>query len=117
MEFQIAEIYAQWGDVPRALDALDRAVVLHDGGLAFTKADALLDPLRREPRFKAVLAGLKFPDQEAAAEAQMPVLRRKFHISVTRLSGACVQLGISTSVAATMNVRAQGMRVMNREMP
>ena len=61
-QYQYAEIFAQWGDVPRALEALDRAVVLRDGGLAFAKVDSLIDPLRREPRFKAVLAGLKFPD-------------------------------------------------------
>jgi len=50
------------GDIPRALSALERAVVLHDGGLTFTKVDPMLDPIRNEPRFKAVLAGLKFPD-------------------------------------------------------
>jgi TolB-like protein/tetratricopeptide (TPR) repeat protein len=62
VEYQYAEIYAQWGDVPRALEALERAVAVRDGGLAFTKTDPMVDPLRREPRFKAVLAGLKFPD-------------------------------------------------------
>jgi TolB-like protein/tetratricopeptide (TPR) repeat protein len=61
-EYQYAQIFSQWGDSPRALEALERAVVLHDGGLAFTKVDPMLDPLRNEPRFKAVLAGLKFPD-------------------------------------------------------
>jgi hypothetical protein len=39
-----------------------QALALRDGGLAFTKTDVLVDPLRHEPRFKAVLAGLKFPD-------------------------------------------------------
>jgi hypothetical protein len=55
-------IFAQWGDVPRALDALERAVALRDGGLGYTKVDPLVDPLRKERRFKTVLAGLKFPD-------------------------------------------------------
>jgi hypothetical protein len=61
-QYQYAEIFAQWGDVPRALEALEHAVTLRDGGLAFTKVDALVDPLRNEPRFKAVLAALKFPE-------------------------------------------------------
>jgi tetratricopeptide (TPR) repeat protein len=61
-QYQYAEIFAQWGDVPRALEALERAVALHDGGLEFTKVDPMVDPLRNEPRFKAVLAGLKFRD-------------------------------------------------------
>jgi hypothetical protein len=60
--YQYVEIFAQWGDVPRALDALDRAVAVRDGGLSFTKVDPMVDPLRNEPRFKTVLAGLKFPD-------------------------------------------------------
>jgi tetratricopeptide (TPR) repeat protein len=60
--YQYGEILAQWGDIPRALSALERAVVLHDGGRTFTKVDPMLDPVRNEPRFKAVLAGLKFPD-------------------------------------------------------
>jgi tetratricopeptide (TPR) repeat protein len=61
-EYQYALIFAQWGDVPRALDALERAVALRDGGLGYTKVDPLVDPLRKERRFKTVLAGLKFPD-------------------------------------------------------
>jgi hypothetical protein len=54
-EYQYVQIFAQWGDTPRALEALERSVVLRDGGLAFTKVDAMLDSLRNEPRFKAVL--------------------------------------------------------------
>jgi TolB-like protein len=61
-EYQYAEIFAQWGDTQHALEALERAVTLRDGGLGFTKEDLLVDPLRNEPRFKAVLAGLKFPE-------------------------------------------------------
>lgn len=61
-QYQYAQIFAQWGDIPRALEALERAVVLHDGGLGYAKVDRLVDSLRNEPRFKAVLAELKFPD-------------------------------------------------------
>jgi tetratricopeptide (TPR) repeat protein len=61
-QYQYAEIFAQWGELPRALEALERAVTLRDGGLGLSKEDPLVDPLRNEPRFKAVLAGLKFPE-------------------------------------------------------
>lgn len=60
--YQDAEIYAQWGDVPHALEALERAAAEVDPGLVTTRVDPLLDPLRGEPRFKAVLARLALPD-------------------------------------------------------
>jgi tetratricopeptide (TPR) repeat protein len=56
LAYQHAEIYAQWGDRLRALDALERAVVLKDDGLLNLKHDPLLDPLRNEPRFKSIEA-------------------------------------------------------------
>jgi TIR domain len=43
-------------------DALEKAVAVPDPGLIGTKTDPLLDPIRNEPRFKAVLARLKFPE-------------------------------------------------------
>jgi tetratricopeptide (TPR) repeat protein len=58
---QYAEIYAQWGNRPRALKSLDTAVQVRDPGLAFLKTDPLLDPLRAEPRFRAIERELKFP--------------------------------------------------------
>jgi TolB-like protein/Flp pilus assembly protein TadD len=58
---QYAEIYAQWGDIPKALGWLDNAVRAHDPGLAFLKTDPLLDPLRTEPRFHAIERELKSP--------------------------------------------------------
>jgi TolB-like protein len=57
--YQDGEIYAQWGDVPHALE---RAVAAVDPGLVTTKVDPLLDPVRGEPRFKAMLAHLALPD-------------------------------------------------------
>jgi eukaryotic-like serine/threonine-protein kinase len=59
--YQYAEIYSQWGDAPRAIAWLEKAVRLRDSGLAALKVDALLDPLRTEPRFKAIERALKFP--------------------------------------------------------
>ncbi len=59
--YQYAEIYAQWGDRAQALEWLDTAVRLRDPGLLYLKADPLMDPLRREPRFQAILRQLNFP--------------------------------------------------------
>jgi TolB-like protein/DNA-binding winged helix-turn-helix (wHTH) protein len=59
--FQYAEIYAQWGDVPKALDWIEKAYELHDPGLIFAKVDELLDPIRQEPRFQQVERKLNFP--------------------------------------------------------
>jgi TolB-like protein len=59
--FQYAEIYAQWGNIPKALECLEAAYRVHDTGLALLKVDPLLDPLRQEPRFKEIERKLKFP--------------------------------------------------------
>ena len=60
--YQFAQIYAQRGDLSRALDWLDTAQRVGDTGLHYMKVDPLVDPLRSEPRFKAMLATVKFPD-------------------------------------------------------
>ncbi|HEY4971779.1 MAG TPA: TIR domain-containing protein [Steroidobacteraceae bacterium] len=62
MAYQYATIYAQWGDRVKALDWLETAWRLRDPGLENLKTDALLDPLRQEPRFQAVMRELKFPN-------------------------------------------------------
>ena len=59
--YQYAEIYAQWGNLPKALESLDTAMRLRDGALEYLKTDPLMDPLRKEPRFEAVMRELKFP--------------------------------------------------------
>jgi TolB-like protein len=59
--YQYVQIYSQLGDKRRALDALDHAWAIRDSGLTSLKVDALVDPLRGEPRFQAVLARLAFP--------------------------------------------------------
>jgi TolB-like protein len=59
--YQNAAVYAQWGNVAKALEWLDTAMKLRDGGLLYLKTDPLMDPLRKEPRFAAVMRELKFP--------------------------------------------------------
>jgi serine/threonine-protein kinase len=60
--YSYATIYAQWGDRTKALELLEKAARVRDAGLSFLKTDPLLDPLRKEPRFQAVLRELKFPN-------------------------------------------------------
>jgi serine/threonine-protein kinase len=55
-------IYAQWGDTARALDWLETAMRVRDPFLVNLKVAEWFDPLRNEPRFKAVETALKFPE-------------------------------------------------------
>jgi TolB-like protein/Tfp pilus assembly protein PilF len=64
--YQYVEINAQWGDHEAALQWLEKALQLGDPGLAYTKADPLLDPLRAEPRFQTVLRDLRIPGDPSA---------------------------------------------------
>jgi TolB-like protein/Flp pilus assembly protein TadD len=59
--YQYATIYAQWGNFPKALEWLETAMRLRDPGLVNLKTDPLVDPLRQEPRFQAMMRELKFP--------------------------------------------------------
>jgi tetratricopeptide (TPR) repeat protein len=59
--YRYAGIYAQWGEVARALDWLDTAMRQRNFALGRVKTDPLLDPLRNEPRFQAIIGQLKFP--------------------------------------------------------
>ena len=58
--YQQVEVLAQWGRTDAALAALDRALALRDSGLVLARNDPLLDPLRKQPRFTAVMARLGF---------------------------------------------------------
>lgn len=59
--YQYATIYAEWGDVPKALDGLEAALQVRDPGVTLMNIDPFLDSLRREPRFLAVERQLKSP--------------------------------------------------------
>jgi TolB-like protein/Flp pilus assembly protein TadD len=60
--YQYATIYEQWGNRAKALEWLETALRLRDPGLEYLKTDPLMDPLRKEPRFQAVMRELKFPN-------------------------------------------------------
>jgi TolB-like protein/tetratricopeptide (TPR) repeat protein len=62
MAYQYAAFYAQRGDKPIALEWLETALRLRDAGLESLKTDSLMDPIRQEPRFQAVMRALKFPE-------------------------------------------------------
>lgn len=57
-----ADVYAQWGNTTKALECLDTAMRLRHPELIQLKTDPLLDPLRKEPRFRAIERALKFPE-------------------------------------------------------
>jgi hypothetical protein len=50
------------GNTAKALEWLARAVRLPDAGVVYVKTDALMDPLRSDPRFQAIERELRFPD-------------------------------------------------------
>jgi hypothetical protein len=58
---EYATIYAQWGNIPKALEWPETATRLRDGGLEFLRTDPLLDPVRNEPCYQAIERELKFP--------------------------------------------------------
>jgi TolB-like protein/Flp pilus assembly protein TadD len=58
--YQIAVIFAQWGDTAKALDWLETAYTFPDPGIGALKTDELIDPLRKEPRFQEIERKLRF---------------------------------------------------------
>ena len=60
--YQYVCVYAQWGDVSKALEWLEAARRRRDLNLIDIKVDPLLDPLRREPAFQDVIRQLNFPN-------------------------------------------------------
>jgi TolB-like protein/DNA-binding winged helix-turn-helix (wHTH) protein/tetratricopeptide (TPR) repeat protein len=57
--FSYAEIYAQWGRTSDALTWLETAARLRDPGMAEVGIDPMLDPVRSQPRFQAIVAEMK----------------------------------------------------------
>jgi TolB-like protein len=57
--FQQGQILSQWGQLDDAANILTRAYLLRDTGLEWILADPLLDPVRKHPKFKALLSRMK----------------------------------------------------------
>ena len=53
--YQYGQIYAQWGETDKALDALEHAWDIGDAGVVLLSMDGFLDPIRDQPRFKALM--------------------------------------------------------------
>ena len=58
--YQQAQIYAQWGDLPKALQALIDARAAGDSGLIQMYYDPMLNPVRNEPEFSRLLKDIGF---------------------------------------------------------
>ena len=58
--YQIAEVYAQWGDADNAMSWIERGYIIRDPGLQFINMDTLFDPIREDPRFQAFLQKMNF---------------------------------------------------------
>ena len=59
--YQQADILAQLGRKDEALATLEKAFAARDPGLTAILVDAMLDPLRSEPRFQGLVKNLDFP--------------------------------------------------------
>jgi tetratricopeptide (TPR) repeat protein len=60
--YSYGQIYAQLGDADRALAALQRAFEIRLASLMSLRVDPYFDPLRRDPRYAALVQRLRFPD-------------------------------------------------------
>jgi TolB-like protein/Tfp pilus assembly protein PilF len=58
--YQQAQVLAQWGDREAAIERLLKARAAGDSGLIYARNDPFLDPLRGDPRVKALLARIGF---------------------------------------------------------
>lgn len=59
--YQYAQVYAQQGRKDDAITALQMGLSKLDPGLTFLQIDEMLDPLRKDPRFQALVKRLGFP--------------------------------------------------------
>jgi TolB-like protein len=56
--YQQAQVLAQWGRTDDALDRLERAKAVGDSGLISLTTDPFLDPIAKEPRYRALVQAM-----------------------------------------------------------
>ena len=62
--YQLAQVYAWWGDRDRAFEQLERGRASGDAGVRYLKYDPLLRKLRGDPRYTALLKKMNLPPDE-----------------------------------------------------
>ncbi len=58
--YQIAMVYAQWGDADNAMTWLERGYAIRDPGLQYMNQAFQFDPIMDDPRFQAFLQKMNF---------------------------------------------------------
>jgi serine/threonine-protein kinase len=61
LAYQIAQVYAVRHEADKAFEWLQAAFDNHDGGMTSFLVDPLLQPLRDDPRYKALVVKMNFP--------------------------------------------------------
>jgi serine/threonine-protein kinase len=64
LDYQVAQVYAVRGDKEKAFEWLQIAFDHHDTGMLALLVDPLLNGVRDDPRFKALVAKMNFPAQQ-----------------------------------------------------
>ena len=59
--FQYGQVYTQTGDLDRAFAEFDKAAAARTPGMIYLRSDPLIEPIRRDPRYSALLQRLNFP--------------------------------------------------------
>jgi tetratricopeptide (TPR) repeat protein len=57
---ELATVYVGLGDAEKTLDWIERTVEDRRGWAAYLRVHPILDPVREEPRFKAIVQRMKF---------------------------------------------------------
>lgn len=69
--FGLADVYMSLGDKDQALAMLDKAVQEHSADLVFLATAPEFDSLHEDPRFKAILSRIGFPESALAKQPEL----------------------------------------------
>ncbi len=60
--YRLAAVYVALGDKDRAMNLIEKDYQNHCNWLTYSKVDPVMDPLRQDPRFKALMRKMKFEE-------------------------------------------------------